>query len=445
MVHNTTKQLLGFLSRRILIASFFFSITLPAFADKVDPFIDDDSLDITHLIQVVLARNPSIEAAQSSWVAAQNRIKYASSLDDPMLSYSFAPDTLGADNLDLGHKIQISQKLPWAGKLALRSDEARFKAQAREEQIVFLKLQLIESTASGFADWYYIHEALRINQIHQDLWTKFNKFIVFKYSAGRTNKQDVLRVEIELTMLEHQKIILLRKKNDFLIKLNSLMNRMPDAFLPPPAKFADIKPLPSVESLRHTALEKNPTLKVLLARKLVSETQYKLAERDYYPDFNVNAGYNSLWNQDEKRLTIGVGINIPIGQSKRDAKVSEKYALSQQLKWQIIDRKNVIMAAVQQAYNNVEESLHILKLYDEKLLKLSEENLQAAQTSYQTNGGDFQDLFNAKKNLIKIQLNHVRVKADYHRHFAILSNRVGDPRILNDEIVISPSLGSFIK
>ncbi|VAW69465.1 hypothetical protein MNBD_GAMMA09-1996, partial [hydrothermal vent metagenome] len=50
-------------------------------------------LEVRHLIQVVLDVNPSIEALQSSWQAAQSRVGRASALDDPMLSYSFAPQT----------------------------------------------------------------------------------------------------------------------------------------------------------------------------------------------------------------------------------------------------------------------------------------------------------------------------------------------------------------
>lgn len=394
-------------------------------------------LEVRHLIQVVLDVNPSIEALQSSWQAAQSRVGRASALDDPMLSYSFAPQTYDLEGQGFGQKIQLSQKLPWFGKLDLRSDSAQFEARAREESIDLLRLKLIEITARSFADWFYIHEALRINQLNQDLWDEFHRIAELKYSSGRVNKQDVLRAEVEQAMLEHKAITLTRKKGNILVKLNTLLNRSPDKTLPPPTALPNVKSLPAPRQLQQMALESHPELKVLQAKQQANDAQVKLAEREYYPDFNVNAGYNSLWNQDEKRLTLGVGINIPLGQSKRDSKVSEKRSLVQQTKWQITDKQRAIMGAVQRAYNNLEESRHVLNLYKRKLLPLSEENLQAAKADYESAKGGFLDLVSAEKNLIQTQLNYVQAQADYYRHLARLARRVGRPQLLSESLATS--------
>lgn len=43
------------------------------------------------------------------------------------------PETLNADNQDFGQKIQLSQKLPYTGKLALCKDSARFDIAAESK------------------------------------------------------------------------------------------------------------------------------------------------------------------------------------------------------------------------------------------------------------------------------------------------------------------------
>ncbi len=405
-------------------------------ANEDTSIANSGQLGMKQLILAVLKHNPSVEAMQSAWQAAESRIDQLSALDDPMLSYSFAPDTRNVKGRDFGQKIQFSQKLPWPGKLSLRGDSARYEAKASQENIRLLQLQLVEASASAFADWYYIHEAQRINRINQDLWREFRAIAELKYSTGRASKQHALRAEVEQVMLEHQAIVLLRKKRDILAHLNTLLNRAPDVVIAPPTSLPKTQPLPSVARLRQMAIEQHPEIKALLAQKKASDANVKLAERDYYPDFNVNAGYNSLWDREDKRFTVGLGINIPLGQGKRDAKLSEKRARSLQMKWKIQDKQAVVAGAVQRAYNNVEESRHVITLYNNKLMPLAEENLHAAKVDYQSGKGGFLDLVSAEKNLIQTQLNFVQAKANYQRHLAMLAKHVGDPHLLDNSLTI---------
>ncbi len=427
-----------FLTSLLLI--FVTTITPVMAANQDKLFLTNDRLELKQLIQMVLERNPSLAAMQQAWQVAKNRIDQVSSWDDPMLSYAFAPQTLGLDDQDLGQNIQLSQKLPWPGKLGLKEDSARFQAQAKQENIEVVRLRLIEISVRSFADWYYIHEALRINRVNQDLWQEFRVIAELKYGTGRASKQDALRAEMEQAMLEHAAIVLLRKKRNIQANLNTLLNRSPDSQIPLPGKMPEAVTIPAVNDLRQMALAKHPELKALLTTEKASEAQVKLAEREYYPDFRINAGYNSLWAQEEKRYTVGLGINIPLAFSKRSARVDEKRARNQQLKWQLIEKQAEIVGAVQRAYNGAQESRHVLKLYRKKLLPLAEENLHAAKSDYQSGKGNFLDLVSVEKNLIQTQLNQAQALADYHSRLALLARHVGDPGLLNLDIPVSRNL-----
>ena len=409
-------------------------------ADQDKLFLTNDQLELKQLTRKVLERNPSLAAMQLAWQAAESRINQVSSWDDPVLSYSYAPNTQGLDNQDLGQKIQLSQKLPWPGKLGLKEDSARFEAQAKQENIEVVRLRLIEVSVRSFADWYYIHEALRINRVNQDLWQEFRVIAELKYATGRASKQDALRAAMEQAMLEHTAIVLLRKKRNIQAKLNTLLNRAPDSLIPTPGNMPEVVTIPAVKDLRQMALVKHPELKALLITEKVSEARVKLAEREYYPDFRINAGYNSLWAQEEKRYTVGMGINIPLAFSKRSARVREKRARNQQLKWQLVEKKAEIAGAVQQAYNGAQESRHVLQLYRQKLLPLAEENLQAAKSDYQSGKGNFLDLVSVEKNLIQTQLNQAQAQADYFSRLAVLARHVGDPGLLNLDIPAASDL-----
>jgi len=388
------------------------------------PFADKSSLTSAHLVEAVLARNPDIPTMEAVWMAAKARIRQASSFDDPMLSYSIAPQSVGADGLDFGQKLSFSQRLPWPGKRGLRGDVARAESDAAFVGIGQARLKLTETAKAAYADWYFVHAAIRINGINKSLLQEFQNIAGIKYSAGRASRQDALRAEVKRVLLEHRDIVLERQRRDVLASINTLLQRLPDQSLPPPAGLPGIIPLPTVERLRARVLEHHPELRALMARTQASRHRERLAERNDYPDITLNAGYNTLWNQREKRLTVGASINIPL-QGKRHAAKDEARALTLHLDSRQRATVSQLMGDLQRAVEKVRESEHVLSLYQGRLLPLAEENLEAARSDYETGSGNFFDLISAEKNLMQTRLQREQARADYHRRLAALERLVG--------------------
>jgi len=410
------------------------AVCQPLMAAEVDiSFANAPSLTSAHLVEAVLARNPDIPAMQAAWTAAKARVAPAESFDDPMFSYTVAPQTIGESGMDFGQKLTFSQRLPWPGKRDLRGDVARFEADAAFEGIELARLKLTEVTQAAYADWYFVHAALRINGINKTLLQEFQNIAEVKYSAGRASKQDVLRAEVEQVLLEHRDIVLKRRLRGVLAQMNTLLQRLPDRPLPPPVGLPEIIPLPTVEQLRELAMEHQPELRVLAARTQASRQRERLAERDLYPDITLNAGYNTLWNQDEKRLTIGAAINIPL-QGRRNAAKDEARAMTMHLDAVQQATVSQLLGEVQRAYDRVRESAHVITLYRERLLPLAEENLQAAQSDYESGSGNFLDLISVEKNLMQTRLQLEQALADYHRRLATLEHTVGGSKALHSAI-----------
>lgn len=399
------------------------------------PFAGEPSLSASRLVAAVLARHPDIPAMEAAWRAAKARIASAESYDDPMLSYTMAPQTIGEPGMDFGQKLSLSQRLPWPGKRDLRGDVARLKADAAFESVEQARLKLTETTQAAYADWYFVHAAIRINGVNKTLLQEFQNIAEINYSAGRASKQDALRAEVEVTLLEHRDIVLERHRREVLARLNTLLQRLPDLPLPPPAPLPESPPLPDVVQLRAAALVRHPELRALSARLQASRQQQRLAERDRYPDITLNAGYNSLWMDDEKRFTVGAAINIPL-QGRRHAARDEARARILSLDAEQETMVSHILSEVQRAYDQVRESTHVITLYRQRLLPLAEENLQAAQSDYESGSGNFLDLISVEKNLMQTRLQLEQARSDYHRHWATLALAVGGP-------ILSHSINSW--
>ncbi|MFV2055507.1 MAG: TolC family protein [Thiohalomonadales bacterium] len=388
------------------------------------PFTNLKQLSATRLVSAVLHRNSDVPAMQATWQATQARITQAGALDDPMLSYLIAPQTLSQDNMDFGQKFSISQRLPWSGKRGLREKISRFESEASFENITRARLRLTQASQLAFSDWYFVHAALRINKVNQSLLQEFQDIAEIKYAAGRTSKQDVLRAEVEVALLEHRNIVLQTQRREVLSIMNTLLQRRPDLSLPPPGPVSTERTLTTIDQYRRQALLTHPDLRALQARIRANRGRLDLSEANFYPDIILSAAYNSLWNQQEKRLSVGAAINIPLRDKRRAAR-DEARAHSLQLDANQKTTVAHILDILQRAYARVDENRHVLSLYAERLLPLAEENLAAAQSDYEAGNGSFLDLISAEKNLMQTQLQLEQARADYQRRWANLEHASG--------------------
>ena len=394
-------------------------------ADETRTIDTADTVSSMQLVAAVLQANPRLEVAQATWEASVAKIEQQSAWEDPLFQYGFAPLTIDSQKSNFGQRFELSQKVPFPGKLQLRGKAAEYQAETRRQNITTLQLLLATTAKSLFADWYFIHQAIAINKTNQTLLKNFRNIAVTRYSTGRASKQDVLRAEVEQALLKHQAIGLQRQRKIRLAQLNTLLNRTPYTPLPVPQKLTDISALPDLEQLQIKAMQSRPELKAVESNIKAHETQTELAALAYYPDIKLSAGYNSLWDNEDKRFNIGVSINIPLDQSKRRAAEQEAKANRQQAHWQQIDLEAKISEELTVAYAHVEESLHVLRLYRQQLSPLADANMAAAKTDYQAGKGDFLTLISSEKNRLQTQLQKQQAFSDVHRRFAELERAVG--------------------
>ena len=182
-----------------------------------------NQLSSDDLIEIVLSENPGLMGITERANAAMARIELAGELDDPTLSYSLAPGTIGNNEFASGHKVDLSQSLPWPGKRAARKDAARARADIAHATTDLHRLTVIAATKSAFAEWYFVHEALRINLTSQHLLDDLLASATSQYAAGNGSQQDVLHAELEKVLVENHYHMLRQQFVVVQSKLNALM------------------------------------------------------------------------------------------------------------------------------------------------------------------------------------------------------------------------------
>src|SRR5262249_48160359 len=113
-------------------------------------FPDAAELSVDPLVEQVLARNPTLPQMVAAWQAASARIPAVTSLEDPFFGTTVAPASIGSSEVDFGYRLELSQKLPWPGKLGLRGANASAEAGAAGNEVEDTRLQLIEAARMAF-------------------------------------------------------------------------------------------------------------------------------------------------------------------------------------------------------------------------------------------------------------------------------------------------------
>jgi outer membrane protein TolC len=395
--------------------------------DPSDPFIGQTELRVEQLVAEVQARNPSLQAASSAWRAAANRYPQVVSLDDPMLTYMITPTNgLGADNGG-GWMVQGSQKIPWAGKRALRGSAASAEADAMKGDIGDARLRLSEAARTAFYDYYLARRQMDVNASTRRLLTQFREIASNKYQVNQATEQDVLQADVELASLESRRTELTRDEQVAIARINTLLHRDANHPLPPPpAKVAVPDSLPTAEALQQAATQSRPDLYATHARIRAEQANVELACKEYYPDVNLVAKYDGFMPEN-MRPAIGMDINIPIRNSRRSAAVSEAENRVAQRRAEYQDRLDQVRYEVQSGLDRATQSGRVVHLYEEKILPTAQRSLDSAQANYTSGKLDFLRLLDAERQLFSQREMYYQAIAEYHRRLAELERAVGEP------------------
>jgi cobalt-zinc-cadmium efflux system outer membrane protein len=388
---------------------------------------DVKALTAEQLVSAVLTRNPGLQGLAAAAEAANYRIAPAGALDDPMLTYAGAPKTAGGPR-GFQERVELSQSLPWPGKRGLREDAARARAEGEEQSLADGRLALMAASKRLFAEWAYIHRTLKIKHAHRDLLTELRRIAETQYATGRGRQQDVLQAEMEAARIDTGIVTHQRRRREVQAMINGLLNRPPQSPLPPPAPLPVPTDPPALQALHEAALEEHPQLRRIQARIAEANARQGLAEKEYFPDFKLSAGYNALWDSPDKRWMVGLSINLPIDLSgKRGATRDAAEADVMRYRWQLTDQEAQLLAQLEQGRARVQESQEVFTIHRQRLVPLAEESLSAAVADYRAGQGDFFTVIDAERQKLRTQDNLARAHADYLRALAALERSTGRP------------------
>jgi outer membrane protein TolC len=395
-----------------------------------DPFAGATQLSRGALIAGVLARNPGIDAARQAWRAALARYPQETALPDPLLGYGVRPRSFGSDEVDNAQDVELSQALPFPGKLGLRGDAALAAADAAGANVDAERVKLA-ALASGLFDAHWLaSRGLESAREQRSLVDALHEAALARYAAGRGAQADVLAAETESAMLEHRELELETELRISRQRINTLLHRAPDAELPAPPRELDAAPAPAHEldadALVAQALAQRPELRALAAAVRERELSVALAHREYLPDFTLRGAYEGSWQETPLKPFVGVELNVPIQLERRAAAVDEAEAALARQRSLARRAEDRVRLDVTGAVERLREAQHLLDLSRARLLPAARDRASVVRASYSSGEATLLEVVEAERSLRAAELAEQEALAQLSERHAALARALGE-------------------
>jgi outer membrane protein TolC len=343
-----------------------------------------------------------------------------------MLSYGFAPLSIGSDDVRYGQRIEFIQRFPYPGRLQLEGQIARAEADAARYDFEVVRLQLATMASSLFDDYYFVERSLEINAAHSELLREFQSVATVRYASGLASQQDPIQAEVEAAHVLHQDVVIRTTRNIVIAQINALLHRLPTEPLPapPPALEPPDMASHSIEPAENALVER-PELLSRLAEIRGREAGIRLRETEFKPEFEAMTSYDWMWDDAEHRWMVGLGVSLPFRRGRTHAAVAEAEAALRRSQSERLALEDAIRLEVYETEQRVDEAAHVVDLYRSRLLPASNDQVRAARAGFETGQNSFLALIEAERNQRNVELSYEESLSRYYQRLAERDRALG--------------------
>jgi len=393
--------------------------------------------ELDQLVKQALEANPDLKSAEARYKAFQAKVPQAGALPDPIFMFGYANlprTTLALDQMEMsGIELGLSQEIPFL-KLGLMKKFARLMSERERQDYNSLKNYITSQVKQNYYELSFWLRSIQITYQNKLLLEDLAKIASVKYSVGEGLQQDVLKAQVEVSMLLDKLLMLEEQKEATEARLNILLNRSPQESLSVTEELSLVDLKVNESELHQLALESNPELSAMQAMVSAFQTEHKLAKREYLPDLDLGATYMIRKNRAEDMLrgedllTFRAALNLPLYfWSRQSKKVSETRYLWQSGQEKLQDTSNRVKYQVSEMFYQLRKTTSQIELYQRALLPQARQSLESARSGYQVNKVDFLTLLDNQVTVLNYEIAYYQALSGYLKTIAQLEEMVGKP------------------
>ncbi|MEX2516459.1 MAG: TolC family protein [Gammaproteobacteria bacterium] len=375
------------------------------------------------------AEDPEFERFTARAQALENRAVADAQLPDPKLTSQVAnvpTDSFEFDEDGMTQALRLSlrQEFPAGKTLKVRGQQRQAEAGAERarREVALREVALVTRTA--WLNLAYQTRAIRIVTASREAIDKQIDSLLARFATGRMHAQDVLRTQLELSLLDDRLVEHRRQADVAREALARFIGR--EAFRPLPEaipEFSEPQALTALES----RLVGHPQVRVTDAQVEAADLGIELAEQAYKPEFAIEAGYGRRTERPDL-ATIGVTLSLPLFTDKRQDR--RRAAAVHGRSARVFDRMTLLLdlkRQLEQELANWQRLNERIALYRQAVGRRARETAEASITTYANSQTDFAELIRSQLAELDVELKLAELEIKAAQSWARLAWLTGDP------------------
>lgn len=414
-----------------VIALSISTLLIPIAVNATEPVATSKANVLTQLIETAL----SIDASRQQYFAQSQAIREtgvaSSTLMDPKLKVGFGGLPVDSFKFDQDPMTNISvglmQQFERGSTLTLQAKKAEQQADGMALQVRQRELEVANSMTQLWLELGYQQYAQRILRENQSLMSELERFIETNYSLGKSEAQDLLQAQLQVSKLDEKLQANHQIQSRILSQLSEWLGSAWLANQPtlsadnqlPWAQLTEQLTSMTEQNQHFTQLMKHPMIGMAEAEINTSKTQVEIAQTAYQPQFGVEVMYayrqaNGMKGQPASDLvSASLTMDIPLFTGNRQ---DRNHAAAQYQVGAAKSQRDVLLAQMNAKVNallvdkaNLEQRL---ERYHSTLLTQAKARTQAIERGYENSTAQFNDVVSAASDELALQLEQARLTTD---------------------------------
>ena len=388
-----------------------------------------NNLTLEAVLERALQENPEILAALARVDAAAERPGQAHSLPDPIISgilrnVGFGGITIG-DEMMSQAGIRFTQAMPYKGKRDLKATVAERGIDVSTSQLALIMRRVVREVAEAYFELRYLDEAIDIVEDTRDYLISLEQTAEARYAVGEGIQQDVLKAQVETSILLDRLVRLDQQRNSVETGLNRLLDRPVSADLGAPLEISVPDWNLTLQTLEADAVASSAILREKARRVGQRQATLEFARLDTKPDWILSGAWMSR-GQLPDIWEVNVGITLPIYKgNKQERAIVEAEAEVRASRLDHRDSTGIVTAAVRDHYLRADRAARLQELYGGAIIPQATLSLESAAAGYEVGRVDFLTVLDNVVTLFTYQLEYYRQRADYMQALAGMEEHVG--------------------
>ena len=395
-----------------LLLSWLLLVTLAAQAEQ--------PLTLADAIRLATQSQPLLQSLDDAAASTRQAAVAEGQLPDPKLKFGMinlpvtTRDALRFDRDDQTMlNVGYSQEMVPLKKRELASSRMLAEAdQFHTEQIATARS--IERDVA--LAWLDVYEAQRKSELYQRIaneMTAERKVMAAGISSGGAKTSEVLAMDTEISMTNEKRIYAVRDERKARAALarwiGQSASRPISSELPLMTNSTDSATYPN-------AIEKHPQLQNAHQAEKVAQLEVDSAQANLERNWGWEVGYGKRFADRSDMLSFQVSIDLQLDRANRqNRRTAEKLVLVEKAQKMTEDKRRELSADLEGALADAQAAEARENVHLSSLIPNAKARLSVAQAGYATGKNSLSDVWQARRAVIEIELDHWTILTDRQR------------------------------